>query len=192
MEILRNVSVLESPQTRASALAQAGWISFFAALTALGAQIEIPHQPIPFTLQTFFVLLSGAFLGARNGFMAQLLYITAGAIGLPVFSGASFGLVRLFGMTGGYLMGFPIAAALIGYLVTVRHGYIWTLIAMVFGLAVVFTLGTLYLNFTAIHNLGQAIVSGFLIFSWWDVLKLTAAAAIYNEFSKRYRKLPAV
>jgi len=174
-----------------STLAQAGWISMFAALTAIGAQVQIPHQPIPFTLQTFFVLLSGAFLGARNGFIAQLCYIGAGAIGLPVFTGATFGFIKLFGMTGGYLLSFPIAAALIGYLVSIRRGYVWTIISMVLGLIIIFTLGSLYLNFVAIHNIRQSFVSGFLIFSWWDILKLTAAAAIYNEFAKRYRKLPA-
>ena len=191
MEVIRKIFFLDSANTQSSALAQAGWISLFAALTALGAQVQIPNQPVPFTLQTFFVLLSGAFLGARNGCIAQVLYVAAGAIGLPVFSGASFGLVKLFGMTGGYLMSFPLAAALIGYLVSVRRSYLWTLVSMFLGLVVVFTCGSLYLNFVAIHNLQQALTSGFLIFSWWDILKLTAAAAIYNEFSKRYKKLPA-
>jgi biotin transport system substrate-specific component len=190
MEIMRKMFFMDSTTT-SSTLAQAGWISMFAALTAIGAQVQIPHQPVPFTLQTFFVLLSGAFLGARNGFIAQLCYLVAGAIGLPVFTGATFGLVKIFGLTGGYLMSFPIAAALIGYLVSVRKGYIWTIVSMSLGLVVVFTFGSLYLNFVAIHNIQQALISGFLIFSWWDILKLTAAAAMYNEFAKRYRKLPA-
>ena len=190
MEVIRKKLFMDST-TSSSIVAQAGWISFFAALTALGAQLQIPHNPVPFTLQTFFVLLSGAFLGARNGFIAQLFYIAAGAIGLPVFTGATFGLVKVFGMTGGYLMSFPFAAALVGYLVTVRKGYVWTIGSMFLGLLVVFTMGSLYLNFIAFHDVQQSFVSGFLIFSWWDILKLTAAAAIYNEFAKRFRKLPA-
>ncbi len=191
MAVLQHVSTTEAARTNSSILEQAAWISGFAAMTAIGAQIEIPHQPIPFTLQTFFVLLSGAFLGARNGFYSQMLYLAAGAIGLPVFSGATFGLVKLFGFTGGYLMGFPVAAALIGYLLSKRKGYVWTLFSMFLGLTVIFSFGTLYLNFIAIHDLQQSIVSGFLIFSWWDVLKLSAATAIYTEFSKRFKKLPA-
>ncbi len=190
MEVIQKIFTIETANSSTSAVAQVGWICFFAGLTALGAQVQIPHQPIPFTLQTFFVLLSGAFLGARNGFIAQLFYIGAGAIGLPVFTGATFGLVKLFGLTGGYLMSFPIAAALIGYLVTIHKGYVWTIVSMTFGLIVVFTIGSLYLNFIVLHNIQQAIISGFLIFSWWDILKLTAAAAIYNEISKRYRKFP--
>jgi biotin transport system substrate-specific component len=190
MEVIRKIFFSETTTSSSSTLVQVGWISLFAALTAIGAQIQIPHHPIPFTLQTFFVLLSGAFLGTRNGFIAQLFYIAAGAIGLPVFTGATFGLVKIFGFTGGYLMSFPIAAALIGYLVTIHKGYVWTIISMFLGLSVVFIFGSLYLNFIVIHNIQQAIISGFLIFSWWDILKLFAAAAIYNEFAKRYRKLP--
>ena len=176
--------------SRNSILAQTGWIIAFSGLTALGAQVEIPNHPIPFTLQTFFVLLSGAFLGPRNGFIAQILYLFIGAVGIPVFSGGTFGLARIFGFTGGYLLSFPIAAALTGYLIHVRKGYIWTVFSMSLSLTVIFTFGTLYLHFVSIHNLQQAFASGFLIFSWWDILKLTAAAAIYQEFSKRFKRLP--
>jgi biotin transport system substrate-specific component len=175
---------------KSSALAQSAWIVFFAALTAAGAQVQIPHQPVPFTLQTFFVLLSAAFLGSRNGSASQLLYLGVGLIGAPIFTAGGFGAARLFGPTGGYLLSFPIAALLIGYLVRQHKGFVWTLIAMLLGLVVVFTLGTSFLNLFYLHDFKQAFVGGFLIFSWWDVLKLFAAAGIYNEFGKRYRKLP--
>lgn len=191
MEVIRKFFIMDSTKATTSALAQAGWISLFAALTAVGAQVQIPNQPIPFTLQTFFVLLSGAFLGVRNGFIAQVVYLTVGALGLPVFSGATFGFVKIFGVTGGYLMSFPVAAALTGYMVRLRNGYVWTLFSMFCSLIVVFTIGSLYLNAVAIHDLQKAFASGFLIFSWWDIVKLSAAAAIYSEFSKRYKKLPA-
>jgi biotin transport system substrate-specific component len=176
---------------KSSALAQSAWIVFFAALTALGAQVQIPHQPVPFTLQTFFVLLSAAFLGSRNGSASQLLYLGVGLIGAPIFTAGGFGAARLFGPTGGYLLSFPIAALLIGYLVRLRDGFVWTLIAMFLGLVVVFTMGTSFLNLFYLHDFKQAFVGGFLIFSWWDVVKLFAAAGIYNEFGKRYRRLPA-
>ncbi len=191
MEMTRNNPFITNAMTSTSLFAQTAWITLFAALTAIGAQVQIPNQPIPFTLQTFFVLLSGAFLGPRNGFIAQLVYIAAGAVGLPVFSGASFGLVKLFGVTGGYLMSFPIAAAMVGYLVRVKKGYLWTIISMFLSLVVVFTAGSLYLNAVAIHDLQKAFASGFLIFSWWDIVKVSAAAAIYTELSKRYSKLPS-
>ena len=177
--------------TRSTALEQIAWIVLFAVLTAVGAQVQIPHQPVPFTLQTFFVLLSAAFLGSRNGSASQLLYLGVGLIGAPVFTAGGFGAARLFGPTGGYLLSFPIAALLVGYLVRQRRGFAWTLISMFLGMVVVFTVGTSFLNIFYLHNFKQAFVGGFLIFSWWDVVKLFAAAEIYSEFSKRYRKLPA-
>lgn len=190
MEVIRKTFTMDQTESQSSIAAQIGWISTFAGLTALGAQVEIPHHPVPFTLQTFFVLLSGAFLGTRNGAIAQILYLGMGTLGLPVFSGASFGLIKILGPTGGYLLSFPIAAAVVGYLVSLRRGYFWTLGSMFAALVIIFTIGSLHLNFVAVRNLQQAFASGFLIFSWWDILKLTAAAAIYTEFSKRYRRLP--
>ena len=95
-----------------SARSQLLWIAGFAAATALGARLEIPHSPVPYTLQTLCVLLAGAFLGPRNGAISQLLYLAAGVLGAPVFSGGAFGLAQLLGPTGGYLkiLGvFPVA-----------------------------------------------------------------------------------
>jgi biotin transport system substrate-specific component len=190
MENISKTISINDIKTKSSIFAQSIWITTFAGLTAVGAQIEIPHYPIPFTLQTFFVLLAGAFLGSRNGFSSQILYLFVGAIGLPVFSGGAFGIVKLFGPTGGYLLSFPVAAAVVGYLVHLRNGYSWSLISFFTGLTIIFTSGFLYLHYVFVHNFEIAFVSGFLIFSWWDLLKLTAAAAIYNEFSKRFKKLP--
>jgi biotin transport system substrate-specific component len=72
---------------------------------------------VPITLQTFAVLLSGAVLGMRRGFLAVLLYVVVGAAGLPIFSGGAAGLAVLTGPTAGYLIGFPLAAGLCGAIV---------------------------------------------------------------------------
>jgi len=188
---MHNVFVGPLIQEKSNVFIQAAWIVFFAMLTSVGAQVEIPHQPVPYTLQTFFVLLGAAFLGSRNGSISQLLYLGIGLAGGPVFSGGSFGLAKLIGPSGGYLLSFPLAAVVAGYIVQRHQGYFWTLAGMFLGLVVVFTCGALYLNFVYLHNTSESIVSGFLIFSWWDLLKLTAAAAIYNEFARRYRRLPS-
>ena len=105
-----------SSRTRAVDLAL---IAAFAALVAVCAilpSINI-NGPVPVTLQTFGVLLSGAVLGARRGFLAVLLYVAAGAAGLPVFSGGASGIAVLQGPTAGYLIGFPLAAGLCGLIV---------------------------------------------------------------------------
>ena len=171
-------------------LSQLMWISLFAVATALGARVEIPHQPVPYTLQTMIVLLSGAFLGSRNGAVSQMLYLLSGALGAPVFSAGSFGIAALLGPTGGYLLAFPAAAAVVGYLIRRRRTLVWTLISMATGLVLIFAFGTIQLYAVAIRNLGDAILGGFLIFSWWDALKLGAAAMTYYEIAKRWPYLP--
>jgi biotin transport system substrate-specific component len=170
-------------------LVQALWVAGFAAATALAARVEIPHQPVPFTLQTMVVLLAGAFLGPRNGAISQLLYLGAGALGLPVFAGGAPGFLHLIGPTGGYLLAFPAAAAITGFLVTQGRSLFWTAVSMTVGLVVIFTSGTIHLYAFYIHNLASAFSAGFLIFSWWDMLKLGAASMIYHEIAKRWPRV---
>ena len=169
-------------------LTQTFWITTFAILTGLAAQLQIPHQPVPYTFQALVVLLAGATLGPRNGFLSMVMYLSIGAIGLPVFSGAGFGFARIFGPTGGYLIGFPLAAFVIGSLLSHRQGYYWTLFSMFLGLLVIFTLGTIQLNLVYFQNWGDAFKAGFLIFSWWDILKLVAATTIAHQLAGRIRR----
>lgn len=90
--------------------------ALFAALTGAVAwfKIPLPFTPVPITLQTLVVLLSGAMLGSYYGALAMIIYLILGAIGLPVFAGGSSGFGALFGPTGGYLLSYPIAAFIIG------------------------------------------------------------------------------
>lgn len=84
--------------------------ALMAALTAVGAYIIIPVGPVPITLQTFFVLLSGRLLGKKYGVLAQSTYLLLGAFGLPIFSGGQGGLGIIAGPTGGFLLSFIPAA----------------------------------------------------------------------------------
>lgn len=164
--------------TEGSVVTQAAWVAGMALLTAIGAQIEIPHHPVPFTLQTLVVLLAGGLLGARNGFLSMSVYLIAGIAGLPVFSQFGFGLAKIMGPTGGYLLAFPVAAFLIGTLTARRHEIWWTALSLFAGLVVIFTLGTVHLAVTYAPSWSEAFGAGFLIFSWWDVMKLAAATSI--------------
>lgn len=93
-------------------------IAGFAALIAACALLPtLEVGVVDITLQTFAVLLCGAALGMRRGFLAALLYVVMGAAGLPVYSGGAAGLGILFGPSGGYLIAFPLAAGLCGFLV---------------------------------------------------------------------------
>ncbi|MFI5252086.1 MAG: biotin transporter BioY [Bacteroidota bacterium] len=167
-----------------SLVTQILWIAGFTALTALAAQIEIPHQPVPYTLQTFTVLLAGAFLGKRNGAISQALYLFAGISGLPVFAQFGFGIATILGPSGGYLLAFPVAAFVIGYILENHKNFLWTLVAMTAGSFIIFSLGTLQLYFVYFHNVWAAITNGFLIFSFWDIIKLVSAAGIFARVAK--------
>ena len=94
----------------------AGFAALIAACALLPA-IQVGAGIVPITLQTFGVLLAGAVLGAKRGFLAVVLYVAVGAAGLPVFSGGASGLAVLTGPTAGYLIGFPLAAGLCGAIV---------------------------------------------------------------------------
>lgn len=180
----RTIHIHTFPVVEQNILTQALWITAFASLTAIGAQIEIPHYPVPYTMQTLFVLLSGAALGKRNGAISQLLYIAAGVIGLPVFSQFGAGIAPLFGPTGGYLLSFPVAAFAVGYILDKNTSLVWSLLSMIIGAFIIFSLGTLQLNVVVFHDWRTSFINGFLIFSWWDMLKIVAAAAIARQLRK--------
>ena len=170
------------------------WIGSFALLTALGAQIIVPTVPVPFTLQTFFVLLSGALLGPRKGAAAQMSYLAMGASGLPVFAGFAGGFPYLLGPTGGYLIAFPFAAWVTGMLLHETSllrwlpRYVAALTAMIAGMVVIFAMGVTQLNFILLHDWTTSIAAGFISLQIWDAVKLAAAAGIYAEIGRRFAK----
>jgi len=160
----------------------------FSILTFLSAQFIIPVQPVPFTLQTMIVLLSGALLGARNGLLSQIIYLLAGVLGLPVFAGFSAGILKLFGPTGGYLLSFPFAAFLTGYLIGKKINNLFAFVSFVLGELIILTGGALYLSLFLNGNFKQAFISGAIIFSLWDFIKIIAAFSIYKAIKIKYHK----
>ncbi len=166
------------------------WIITFSFLTVAGAQIAIPVQPVPFTLQTMMVVLAGAFLGSKNGAYSQLLYLFLGSMGLPVFANGAAGIAYLFGPTGGYLLAFPIGAYLTGYIIEKNKNYIVVTLAMFAGEALVILCGTLFLNVFFIKEFSEALKVGGILFSLATVIKVFAAVSIYFGVTKSYKKLP--
>jgi biotin transport system substrate-specific component len=159
----------------------------FTILTAIAAQVAIPVKPVPFTLQTMMVVLAGAFLGARHGAYSQIIYLALGAVGLPVFAQTPDGLIgfaRLFGPTGGYLLAFPIAAYLTGYIVEKNKSYIPVVLAMFAGNVVIILSGMSFLYTFYVREFSEALKLGAVIFSVWTVAKVIASAAVYFGIKK--------
>ena len=165
----------------------------FIALTTAGAYIRIPlpFTPVPITLQTFFVLLAGAILGRKLGVLSQAGYLLVGIFGLPVFTGGLYGFARLFGPTGGYLIGFVLAAYVIGKLLARddNAGYLKIVAAMLVGLTVLFTVGTFQLAYLLRISFQNAVAFGVLPFIVGDAIKLLAAATIYQRVQKQARQI---
>ena len=151
--------------------------------------IPIPLSPAPITLQVLFVFLAGIVLGPVWGSISLLLYLTAGAVGLPVFAGMTGGLGVLFGNTAGYLWSYPIAAALIGFVVhrgpTLRDPRTVSLpivvAALVVGTVVIYGMGTAYMAWVLELGIWEAISLGALPFLPGELLKMAAAIAVVRS-----------
>ncbi|MCX7983642.1 MAG: biotin transporter BioY [Bacteroidetes bacterium] len=159
----------------------------FVVLTALAAQVEIPTTPVPFTLQTLCVLLAGGILDKKSAFISMLSYVGLGIIGFPVFAGGTSGIMKILGPTGGYLLSFPIAAAVVAILIEKHKRYLWILFSMSVGTLLIFVLGTIHLYNVLFRNWVQALSSGFLVFTIWDAVKVLAATSIVSRYYKAYR-----
>ncbi len=179
-------------RTDASAFIRLGAMLFVTALTAAAAQVSValPFTDVPFTFQPMVVLLGGLALGPRLGLASQVVYLMAGIAGLPVFAPSVSlppGALRLLGPTGGYLMAYPFAAFLVGYLAErgFDRRYLTSVAAMAAGLLVIYACGATWLGFfarggSAVAPIGlqAALAAGVYPFVIADMLKLLAAAGI--------------
>ena len=153
----------------------------FSLLIALSAQVVVPlpWTPVPVTLQTFAVLLTGALLGSRLGALAVFAYLLEGAAGLPFFSAGRGGAAHLFfAPTAGYLLAYPVAAFVTGWLA--ERGwdrrYLSAAAAMALGSAVVLSGG--WLGLLRFFAPAQAFALGVAPFLLGDVVKIALAAAV--------------
>lgn len=148
---------------------------------ALLAQISIPlgFSPVPITGQTLGVLLVGSLLGSRTGTLALLLYLVQGAVGMPFFSEGGSGVQHLYGATGGYLVGFVVAAAVTGWLAA--RGWdkrvSTTVASMVLGTLIIYVFGVPWLA-QFVGGMEQAFVLGVAPFIPGAIIKIGVAAAV--------------
>jgi biotin transport system substrate-specific component len=167
-----------SPRLRNAGLVAAG-----AALILLTSRLYaiLPGTPVPFTLQNLGVLVVGGSLGLRRGALAAALYLALGMVGLPVFAEARGGYSVVLGATGGYLVGFILAAALVGRLAELgwdrRLG--GALGATILGTAAIYLVGVPWLAVSTGMSMSTAVAKGLEPFLAADVAKLVAAAVLF-------------
>lgn len=154
-------------------------VALGAALIALLAQVRIPlpFTPVPLTGQTFAVLLVAAALGSKRGAASMVLYIALGVFGLPVFAGGAAGLSYLTGATLGYLIGFVLAAYIVGWLAErgLERSVRTSLLPFLVGTLIIYVCGVTWLT-VLLGSLTKALAAGLVPFLLGDAIKLVAAA----------------
>jgi len=175
-------------------------VSLFAALTAVGAFIQIPIGPVPITLQVLFTALAGVILGSRLGALSQMVYVFLGLIGLPIFAGGTGGISTVFTPSFGYLIGFIIGAYVIGKIseTTKVVNFTRLFIASLTGMAVIYAIGVPYLYIILKYvsgagiSIAKAFKIGMLIFIPGDIAKCILIAVVCVKIvpiikNKQYR-----
>ncbi len=154
-------------------------VVLFSAFVALTAQIkfELGFTPVPITGQTLGVLVTGALLGSRRGALALALYLVEGAVGLPVFAGGASGFARILGPTGGYLLSYPLAAGVVGFLA--ERGWdrtVWRAgLAMLIGNLLIYLIAVHWLSFF-VGSIQLGLAKGMSPFVVGGALKLALGA----------------
>ena len=165
--------------------------ALFAALMGAFAYVAFPYplSPVPVTLQVLGVFLAGLFLGPLWGAAAMVLYLLAGAVGAPVFSGGGAGLGVLLGPNGGYLFSYPLAALAVG---TLAHGgfelrslaeaSVFRLLAgMALGVVVIYGIGVPFMWWNLDMTLRTAVFTGAVVFVPAEAAKMAAAVGIVRS-----------
>jgi biotin transport system substrate-specific component len=188
---MRNELSLEAAAPRVGLLGRGLAIAAGAVVVAAAAQVTVPvpFSPVPMTLQPLAVLVVGGVLGARAGAAALVLYLGLGLLGLPVFAAGAGGVGRLLGPTGGYLLAFPVAAALTGLIAERAPGVLGTLLACAAGMAAIHIGGVAQLALLG-GDPALAVRVGFVPFLTGDLLKIGLAAAVILAAGGRFRTRP--
>jgi len=161
-----------------------------ACVMGLSAQVKVPlpWTPVPITMQTFFVLLAGILLGRRWGGVSQIIYVGIGVLGIPWFTGGIGGYGIIFGPTGGYLIGFIIAAFFLGYVIDTyvhRRNFVSILLLMLFAtFFLIYIPGLIQLGFYfylikgSFPGLSSLLMMGFFPFIPGAIIKVVLASAV--------------
>jgi biotin transport system substrate-specific component len=175
----RNVTIIDNVISR-SRVSDVVLVLVGVVLTALAAQVQIPALPVPFTLQTLAVLVIGATYGSSRGAITMSAYAVVGVLGFPVFAGGASGLAVIFGATGGFLLGFIFAAALIGRLAELSWSSdaLKMFVSYVLGSAVIYAIGVPVLAMSAFASDLVAAMTYMLPYLIWDAVKAVIAAAL--------------
>lgn len=161
-------------------------VAVMTAITCIFGPISIPIGPVPISLTPFCVFFSVYVLGMKKGTISYCIYLLIGLVGVPVFSGYTSGPAKLFGPTGGYLIGFVLMAVIAGYFIDRFSGrYLIQFAGMILGLTVCYALGTVWLAYSAGMTMQAAFAAGVAPFILLDVIKIVISIAVGSQIRHR-------
>ena len=156
------------------------WVitALFAALLCVCAPFSIPVGPVPVTLATLALYVISLMLRPKNAFVAVLLYVCIGAVGVPVFSGFTGGFDRILGVTGGYIAGYPVCAliaSILSHLSLTRWRFPFRVLGMLSGTIVLYAIGSLWFMVSTGNDLASTLMLCVIPFLLGDALKMIFA-----------------
>lgn len=168
--------------------------AFFAALTAVFSQISIPIGPVPINLALLAVFAAGGILGTKKAVVSQVVYVLLGAVGVPVFAGFKGGFQAIAGPTGGYIVGYIVAALVIGLTFwafdkkytsgNAAVKILISVVSMILGLAACYALGTVWFVISTGTNFAAALFTCVIPFLIGDALKIAVATLLTIRLKK--------
>ncbi len=166
----------------------------FAAIMCVvgGMSIVLPFTPVPITLGSMAVMLTGAVLGSKYGTISTAVYLLLGAVGVPVFAGYEGGFAKFAGPTGGYLVGFLLTAFVTGLIIEKMNtnNKLWIeMVAMTVGVFFCYVLGTAWFMITTGSGLAAALISCVIPFLPGAVLKIVAASLLSTKLRPMLEKM---
>lgn len=183
-------------ETKTLSIKNIALIGVITAITCILAPLSIPIGPVPISLTNLVIYFGLYILGTTKGTISYFVYLLLGLVGVPVFSGFTAGPQKLFGPTGGYLIGF-IPMAIIAGIFIEKSGrkIVLSLVGMILGTAVCYVFGTAWLAYQAHYTFAQALAAGVLPFIAGDLIKMVLAALVAPQIYKalvRASVFPAV
>ena len=183
-----NAQAIEKTEARFT-VQQIAIIGVITAITCILAPLSLPIGPVPISLTNLVIYFSLYILGTTKATVSYVVYLLIGLIGLPVFSGFTSGPGKLFGPTGGYLIGFIPLAIIAGILVNRNiNNRIVGFLGMVLGTAICYALGTAWLAYQAHMGVQAALMAGVIPFIPGDLIKMVLAVLIGPEIHKQLKK----
>lgn len=166
-------------------------VALMAAITCIlgPLSIAIPISPVPLSFTNLAIWFTVMILGWKKGAVSYLVYLLIGLAGVPVFSSFTAGPSKLFGPTGGYLVGLLFLAVISGLFIEKFNGKVYMyIIGMVLGAFVNYAFGTAWLAYQANLTFGAALMAGVIPYLLGDFIKILIAAFAGNEVRKRLMK----